>query len=153
DGETRVFLFGPSQMPDTAARSEIAARPTPIEVSSHESVSSPPQDDEEQGVAASERATTDPIHPITSIASTPDVASPPASGAEVSLLLGHSLNLDAPVNWKLTIKGNPHLMIVGLPGMGKTTSIINLCEQLSRIGITPLVFAYHEDIEEKLRAR
>jgi DNA helicase HerA-like ATPase len=41
-------------------------------------------------------------------------------------------------------------MIVGIPGMGKTTCLISLCAQLQRSGITPIVFSYHEDIDERM---
>jgi DNA phosphorothioation-dependent restriction protein DptH len=44
-------------------------------------------------------------------------------------------------------------MILGLPGMGKTTSLINICVQLVRQGIAPIVFSYHQDIDEKLAER
>jgi DNA polymerase III delta prime subunit len=57
-----------------------------------------------------------------------------------------------PVTWPPSIRGNPHLMIVGLPGMGKTTCLINLCRQLQAGGIAPIVFSYHDDIDEKLTA-
>jgi len=57
---------------------------------------------------------------------------------------------DEPIVWVPTIKTNPHLMIVGLPGMGKTHSLINICSQLQRQGITPIVFSYHDDIDEQL---
>ena len=33
-------------------------------------------------------------------------------------------------SWPLTIKGNPHLLVAGLPGMGKTTCLLNLCQQM-----------------------
>ena len=57
---------------------------------------------------------------------------------------------DEPVTWSTSIKTNPHLMIVGLPGMGKTHCLINICSQLQRQGITPIVFSYHDDIDERL---
>jgi len=57
---------------------------------------------------------------------------------------------EQPVQWPPSIRGNPHLMIVGLPGMGKTTSLINICRQLQAGGITPIVFSYHDDIDEQL---
>jgi type IV secretory pathway VirB4 component len=69
------------------------------------------------------------------------------------LKLGHTIAGDIPVTWSMSIKGNPHLMIVGQSGMGKTTCIINLCHQLVDQGITPLVFSYHDDIETKLGTR
>jgi hypothetical protein len=43
-------------------------------------------------------------------------------------------------------------MIVGQPGMGKTTCLISLCAQLQRSGIAPIVFSYHEDIDERMAA-
>lgn len=53
------------------------------------------------------------------------------------------------VAWSPTLRGNPHLMIVGLPGMGKTTCLVNLCRQLHAGGIAPVVFSYHDDIDEQ----
>jgi DNA phosphorothioation-dependent restriction protein DptH len=82
----------------------------------------------------------------------PDVPASVGGGA-VDLLLGHSVPGDTPQRWSVSIKGNPHLMIVGLPGMGKTTSIINLCIQLVSGGVSPVVFSYHDDIERRLAAR
>ena len=57
------------------------------------------------------------------------------------------------VQWSLTIKGNPHLLIAGLPGMGKTTCLLNLCRQMVTAGIHgihPIIFSYHQDIDERL---
>ncbi len=56
----------------------------------------------------------------------------------------------AEIVWNLSVRANPHMMIAGLPGMGKTTCLINLCTQLQRHGITPIVFSYHQDIDERL---
>ena len=50
----------------------------------------------------------------------------------------------------LTVKGNPHLLVAGLPGMGKTTCLLNLCKQMRTNGICPIVFSYHQDIDERL---
>ena len=41
-------------------------------------------------------------------------------------------------------------MLVGLPGMGKTTALINICRQLFTAGVAPVIFSYHDDIDEKL---
>jgi type IV secretory pathway VirB4 component len=70
----------------------------------------------------------------------------------VELLLGQRDGSDEPVHWRVSIQGNPHLLIVGLPGMGKTTCLIQLCQQLMNAGIAPIVFSYHQDIDEKLGA-
>jgi len=69
------------------------------------------------------------------------------------ILLGENERTGESVTWNPTIRGNPHLMIVGLPGMGKTECIVNLCVQLAESGIRPVVFAYHDDIEERLTRR
>lgn len=56
------------------------------------------------------------------------------------------------VTWSPFIASNPHLMIAGLPGMGKTTCLINICKQLVAGNVLPIVFSYHDDIDEKLAA-
>ncbi len=82
---------------------------------------------------------------------------PPLAGANpnqsAEILLGYRESGDDPVIWRPSIKANPHLMILGLPGMGKTTCLINLCQQLTAQAITPIVFSYHQDIDEKLTER
>jgi len=70
--------------------------------------------------------------------------------SDVPVMLGQEPSNQEEVNWKISIKTNPHLMIVGLPGMGKTTSLITICFQMVRQSITPIIFSYHEDIDEKL---
>ncbi|MBF2760000.1 MAG: ATP-binding protein [Ectothiorhodospiraceae bacterium AqS1] len=67
-----------------------------------------------------------------------------------SICFGKDKRTGADVNWSVTIKGNPHLLIGGLPGMGKTTCLLNLCKQMSAKGIVPIVFSFHQDIDEKL---
>jgi hypothetical protein len=69
------------------------------------------------------------------------------------ILLGHEMLNREPVLWSPRIDGNPHLMILGIPGMGKTTCLVNICQQLQAQDITPIVFSYHEDLDEKLTKR
>ena len=91
----------------------------------------------------------DPTEPPSPAAAIQTAAGPPPVGA-ASVLLGHQHPGDEPLYWHPIIQANPHLMILGLPGMGKTTSLINTCIQLDAQGMTPIVFSYHEDIDEKL---
>ena len=65
------------------------------------------------------------------------------------IILGED-RFGASSQWHLTVKGNPHLLIAGLPGMGKTTCLLNLCKQMLAAGVQPIVFSYHEDIDERL---
>ena len=67
-----------------------------------------------------------------------------------SVCLGTDTLTNAEVRWPLTTKGNPHLLIAGLPGMGKTTCLLNLCRQMVAADIRPIVFSYHQDIDERL---
>ncbi|MFQ3581927.1 MAG: hypothetical protein SNJ49_08490 [Chloracidobacterium sp.] len=76
----------------------------------------------------------------------------PPGDVEPAIVLGRS-RAGHPVSWKLTIKGNPHLLVVGLPGMGKTTCLLNICAQMHRQRVCPLVFSYHQDFDEKLQSR
>lgn len=72
-----------------------------------------------------------------------------AAPVSVDVRLGESLTQE-PVNWSVSIRSNPHLMMVGLPGMGKTTALINISKQLTAAAIAPIIFSYHDDIDDKL---
>ena len=67
-----------------------------------------------------------------------------------TISVGIELYSESSVPWPLTVKGNPHLLVAGLPGMGKTTCLLNLCRQMVAVGIQPLVFSYHHDIDSQL---
>ncbi len=67
-----------------------------------------------------------------------------------AIALGADTLAGTDVQWPLTIKGNPHLLIAGLPGMGKTTCLLNLCRQMVTSGVHPIIFSYHQDIDERL---
>ena len=70
---------------------------------------------------------------------------------EVSIALGTAISTQDEVLWNPSVKGNPHLMVVGLPGMGKTTCLLSLCRQMLQHNIRPIVFSYHQDIDERLQ--
>jgi DNA helicase HerA-like ATPase len=74
------------------------------------------------------------------------------SDAVPSVCLGSDTLTGAEVRWSLTVKGNPHLLVAGLPGMGKTTCLLNLCRQMLTKGVRPIVFSYHQDIDERLES-
>jgi len=72
---------------------------------------------------------------------------------EPAICLGKDIFNNTEVRWPLTVKGNPHLLIAGLPGMGKTTCLLNLCTQMLDANVRPIVFSYHQDIDESLELR
>ena len=72
--------------------------------------------------------------------------------SEPAVVLGQDRFTGSDVRWPLTVRGNPHLLVAGLSGMGKTTCLLNLCKQMMVSGVSPIVFSYHEDIDEKLES-
>ncbi|MCU0368817.1 MAG: hypothetical protein MUF39_08295, partial [Cyclobacteriaceae bacterium] len=136
NGEAQLWLFGPGILPESPITvippetlpSPLASQPTPSSLPTAEELG-------QKKVQAQEAQS---------------AATPPP---EAEILLGYREASDDPVIWRSSIKANPHLIILGLPGMGKTTCLINLCQQLAAHDITPIVFSYHQDIDEKLTAR
>lgn len=68
----------------------------------------------------------------------------------VTISLGLDTTMNAEVQWPVMVDGNPHLLIAGLPGMGKTTCLLNICKQMIQAEIQPIIFSYHQDIDTKL---
>lgn len=152
DWSTRVYLFGGGLMPDADARHRMLG-PT-----------------EDQGTITEQRTAVS--HQFRSVAGDGPgvqqqeaydrddtclerVSSPTGDPVHLSrdsfaISVGTELDGESGVHWSLTVRGNPHLLVAGLPGMGKTTCLLNLCKQMVARGIQPLVFSYHEDIDEQL---
>ncbi len=128
-GSAEVWIFGPSalQPPSRATTSG-------------------------EGLAGSYPAVPSPVNPFTMAEPVKplDQATAAIKSDGANIVLGEQLANADKVIWRVSIAGNPHLLIVGLPGMGKTTCLIQLCRQLVDAGIAPVVFSYHEDIDEKL---
>ena len=130
--DTKVFLFGPGRLPDSDFRFEPAS----------------------EEPSAQQRAATTPDTQTGPEAAAPHYTTPaPAEDAEQttpSVCLGTDFRTNAAVDWPLSVQGNPHLLVAGLPGMGKTTCLLNLCRQLADAQVRPIVFSYHQDIDERL---
>ena len=136
DGEAQLWLFGPGILPESPIAAVLPETPPSPPVDQPAKHSLPTAMDRSEGESA-----------------VPNTQREPAPSPEADILLGHRDGGDEPVIWRATIRANPHLMILGQPGMGKTTSLINLCLQLTEHAITPIIFSYHQDIDEKLTAR
>ena len=141
DWGTQVFLFGPGLLPDSdfgaeTAPPEPARRQSTVHTSGGRKQGGGPKplrsDDNRRSVDAA------------------DTPKPDAEGVGPSVCLGADILTGTNVRWHLKVDGNPHLLIAGLPGMGKTTCLVNLCKQMIEANIQPVVFSYHQDIDERL---
>jgi DNA polymerase III delta prime subunit len=159
DWETRIILFGPSLLPDSDFRRETLSNTGEYEQPSADAT-------QESYSGASPITTTQPALsrseslndsanegsaealPMQN-AGSPNVGTR-ANEGEPSVCLGTDLLTGSEIRWPLTVKGNPHLLVAGLPGMGKTTCLLNLCRQMLESGVRPIVFSYHQDIDERL---
>lgn len=154
---TRIFLFGPNSefRRDFAGDSNVGSESITAHPTEAEEHGSDPQADANESVERSGNNSqvylkdtaapqgTEP-DPVQSSGQTQN--RPPVIHLGTNLLTGDS------VDWPLTIKGNPHLLIAGLPGMGKTTCLLNICAQMLQSGVRPILFSYHQDIDVKLQA-
>ncbi len=132
-GGAKLWLFGPTMLPDELSR--------------------------DPGPPPSEFAPAPEAMRAAAVAGSPLTEAPeaPLVGGTTSLTLADSVDVllgetpgGAPVEWRVSARTNPHLMTVGLPGMGKTTALINICRQFAAAGVAPVVFSYHDDIDAKL---
>jgi DNA phosphorothioation-dependent restriction protein DptH len=142
---TRVFMFGPDLLPDNDfRRGSVPAEPVELKSLLRDS------DSEENA------ATDDEFRPATETkpqAAVTEGSSPACMAEPLSselITFGTDFLTGNDIKWSLSIRGNPHLLIAGLPGMGKTTCILNICQQMLTAAIRPIVFSYHQDIDEKL---
>ena len=66
---------------------------------------------------------------------------------EPSAVIGKTVRGDAVV-WEPRTSSNPHLIITGQSGMGKTTAIMNLTVDLEQSGVVPIIVSFHADVDE-----
>jgi len=173
--ETRIFLFGPG--PDLLADSRVnrSVRPeiqdtlsvvisddgpdVPQSVAMRSDIEG--SDDHEEPSADGETEIGEDYNaPVASQTNestkTPDEAVSLVGGGDgtgdsgCSIEIGKDIYTESKILWNLDIKGNPHLLIAGLPGMGKTTLLLKACLEMLDSGVRPIVFSYHEDLDEKL---
>ncbi|MCX8071093.1 MAG: hypothetical protein N3C12_01395 [Candidatus Binatia bacterium] len=149
--EVPVLLFGGALLPDWRGRGEVSAAEEPPEVSQELPALSPASmldhtrdggpDMDAEILFCADRDAVEPQHD--GVVPAPEV---------VRIVLGAHARTGDPVVWTLSARGNPHLLVAGLPGMGKTASLVNLCTQMSLAGVRPVVYSYHQDINERLAA-
>ena len=151
----QIFAFGPEAVrpeldlcPDETKPETSTGEPTTRQPPVREAESSTDrsgQDGRESNHDTHAAETKDTQSRSTKETDAPELADPP------SIRLGDGLRSGTPARWPLSVKGNPHLLIAGLPGMGKTTCLLNLCTQMIENDVWPIIFSWHEDIDERLK--
>ncbi|MBE7489048.1 ATP-binding protein [bacterium] len=148
--ETRIFLFGPGLLPNLESIREIDLPPV---VNRTRATEKPPRI-EDDGANKEKSTATTPIED--------QIADPKreeggsieeienSTGRTPSICFGTDILTGTEVHWPLSVEGNPHLLVAGLPGMGKTTCLLYLCRQMLEVGIRPIIFSFHQDIDQKL---
>ena len=156
--ECRVWLFGPDTLPDKPAEVQVEApppthspTPTPATALALASASTIPVSASATPPASSSILIAPNAFETAPVALPDAVATTHQPGVPV-VPLGDARGGQS-VKWSPSIASNPHMMIAGLPGMGKTTCLINICKELVAGNVLPIVFSYHDDIDEKLAAQ
>ena len=142
DWDTQVFMFGPALLPDSEFGFETLSTELSGQPSANRSTAG--QAEPEDGPKSQRTGG------IGESGGDSHVTIPDNDGSAPALRLGVNTLTNSDVHWRLGIDGNPHLLIAGLPGMGKTTCLVNLCEQMVAANVRPLVFSYHQDIDERI---
>lgn len=157
---TRIFLFGPDSdfrrgatQPTIKNRSQGKQNESAVEFPDLTPKSEDLEHDiSELGTFATPNGQDiDAVNLLPNKGNGPNEESYPESRRSPDVCLGTNLLSGAEVRWPLTVQGNPHLLLAGLPGMGKTTCLLNLCRQMLGHDICPIIFSYHQDIDEKLQ--
>lgn len=62
---------------------------------------------------------------------------------EVGIELGLTEVDEEPVIWRPSVRGSPHLFILGIPGQGKSWTVTRLLQGLAQDGVPSLVIDFH----------
>jgi DNA phosphorothioation-dependent restriction protein DptH len=141
--DTRIFMFGPALLPNIVRAQSLPVSPMAKESEIQEAANVLDSVEPRSGFSI-ETSHPEPKPSVESSKGTTEDA--PSISLGMDLLAGEKVVLP------LTIKGNPHLLMTGLPGMGKTTCLLNMCTQMLKVGVRPILFSYHQDIDEKLQS-
>ena len=152
--ESKIFLFGPGLLPDSEFSRETIVTPPALGRCDGATPALQLAVENPRTIEAMDASVVSRVESPTEEASLLEVVRNSTAGIQIedapTVSLGTDLLTGANVRWTLTVKGNPHLLVAGLPGMGKTTCLLNVCKQMLDVGVRPIVFSYHQDIDEQL---
>lgn len=155
--DMKIFMFGPTHLPDSEPGYEDQYRvPNDRGTTNSSEPGGSARDVRSRPTqnGGNKKSTTGSDHSVVEEEDSEESVDPSESGntEPPAVRLGTNIITNATIDWHPRIDGNPHLLIAGLPGMGKTTCLVNLCKQLNDADVRPLVFSFHQDIDEKIEA-
>jgi DNA phosphorothioation-dependent restriction protein DptH len=89
-------------------------------------------------------ADTEPESAVLEVPESPaDDAAKESGAAEVEIELGIVSGDQDPVVWRPSVRGSPHLFVLGIPGQGKSWTVTRLLQELSSQDVPAIVFDFH----------
>lgn len=73
----------------------------------------------------------------------------PKSLNDIRICLGESASV-LEFNWKISLQGSPHAVVVGIPGQGKSVTTRNILNQFAEFGLPSIVFDFHGEMGDKV---
>jgi len=93
-----------------------------------------------------------PVEEIPSEESTSSIETPPLITTELppypnapKIPLGQTVKEEETISWQPSVQGSPHLLMVGIPGQGKSVTINMLLSHLQQQGVGTLTLDFHGD--------
>ncbi len=149
DWDTRMYLFGPQPLPDApSVRATVDGSVRSPGDSGNKDAETP--EETENGAINNTEARPEASEGSERSVEQNITTNGTEGQTEAKVILGKNLLTGDEAAWQMTIRGNPHLLVAGLPGMGKTACLLNMCGQMVTAGVRPIVFSYHEDIDHRL---
>lgn len=68
---------------------------------------------------------------------------PRQAGPEVEILLGRTVPAETEVFWRPSVRGSPHMFVLGIPGQGKSWAVARAVRELARQGVPALILDFH----------
>ncbi|MEM3684062.1 MAG: ATP-binding protein [Conexivisphaerales archaeon] len=86
-----------------------------------------------------------PPEPPSKIPEKPPIVQQPTVAGQVSVLLGQKIENGSAVVWQPISELNPHILVVGMSGSGKTETLRTLIYELKKQGIPSLILDFHNE--------
>jgi DNA phosphorothioation-dependent restriction protein DptH len=133
-----------------ASPPEEPATTTPGEAVPPASETEPQAPRVEETVPLGDAGASEGVVPVgTQTAVEPEPRVEPPAPEELAIPLGRTVLDSEPVVWRPSVRGSPHLFILGIPGQGKSWTATRLLVDLAAQGVPALVFDFHGQFADR----